>query len=150
LSKKTPARRPRRSLADFRAESRALRKFALGLPGASEHFPWGERVVKAGGKVFVFLGADPVAGGPLGLSVKLPASHAEALDLPFARPTGYGLGRAGWVTATFEPPARPPVELLEGWIEESYRAVAPKGLVAELDGRTRRARRKAPPVPPRG
>ncbi|HWC66209.1 MAG TPA: MmcQ/YjbR family DNA-binding protein [Thermoanaerobaculia bacterium] len=142
MTKKRPARPSRRSPADFRAAARALRAFALGLPGTSEHFPWGERVAKAGGKVFVFLGADPVPGGPLGLSVKLPVSNAEALDLPFVRPTGYGLGRAGWVTAKFEPPARPPVALLEAWIEESYRAIAPRRLVAELDARAERARSK--------
>jgi predicted DNA-binding protein (MmcQ/YjbR family) len=143
LSKKAPAGSGRRTPAGFRAASRALRASALKLPGASEHFPWGERVVKAGGKVFVFLGPDPVPGAPLSLSVKLPASGPEAMELPFARPTGYGLGRAGWVTATFEPPARPPVGLLAAWIEESYRAVAPKSLVAELDrGRRKTARSK--------
>ena len=36
----------------------AARAFAMGLPGATEDFPWGERVVKAGGKDFVFLGKD--------------------------------------------------------------------------------------------
>ena len=81
--------------------SASLRKFALGFPGANEDFPWGERVAKVNGKVFVFLGADPVAGGSLGLSVKLPASRDEALDLPFTEPTGYGLGKSGWVTARF-------------------------------------------------
>jgi hypothetical protein len=40
-----------------------------------------------------------------------------------------------WVTATFGPTDQPPVEILKGWIVESYRAVAPKKLVAELDAR---------------
>lgn len=34
----------------------ALRDFALDYPGAHEDFPWGERVVKVKGKVFLFLG----------------------------------------------------------------------------------------------
>ena len=80
-----------------------------------------------------FLGADPAPGGPIGLSVKLPESGADALDLPFAKPTGYGLGKAGWVSARFEPKDDPPLEILKGWIRESYRAVAPKKLVAELE-----------------
>jgi len=106
----------------------------MGLPGAVEDFPWGERVAKVNGKVFVFLGIDPIAGGPMGLSVKLPSSGQEALDLPFTKPTGYGLGKSGWVSATFQPSDRPPVEILKGWIRESYCAIAPKKLIAELEG----------------
>lgn len=111
-----------------------LRAFALGLPGAHEEFPWGERVVKVRAKVFVFLGHAGPEGEQLSLSVKLPESGVKALDRPFAEPTGYGLGKSGWVTARFERGDRPPIDVLRGWIEESYRAVAPKKLVLELDG----------------
>jgi predicted DNA-binding protein (MmcQ/YjbR family) len=127
------ARKIRRASPDLRKASRALRAFALSLPGATEDFPWGERVAKVRGRVFVFLGTDPRPGGPMGLSVKLPESGVDALDLPFTKPTGYGLGKSGWVTATFEAQDEPPVEILKGWIRESYRAVAPKKLAAELD-----------------
>jgi predicted DNA-binding protein (MmcQ/YjbR family) len=119
--------------SDLRQVSRALREYALSFPGATEDFPWGERVAKVNGKVFVFLGADPVPGGPIGLSVKLPESGQDALDLPFAKPTGYGLGKSGWVSASFEAKDDPPLEILKGWIRESYCAVAPKKLVAELE-----------------
>jgi hypothetical protein len=37
------------------------------------------------------------------------------------------------VTASFEAKDEPPLEILQGWILESYRAVAPKKLVAELE-----------------
>lgn len=127
--------------ADLRSVSRELRKFALALPGATEHFPWGERVAKVNGKVFVFLGGDPVSGGPMGLSVKLPDSGPDALDLPFAKPTGYGLGKAGWVTATFAAGDSPPVEILKTWILESYRSIAPKKLLATLETLSRGGRR---------
>jgi predicted DNA-binding protein (MmcQ/YjbR family) len=106
----------------------SLRKHALSLPEAIEDFPWGERVAKVKGKVFVFLGTDPVKDSPMSLSVKLPESGEEALTLPFTKPTGYGLGKSGWVTATFEPGVHPPVDILKAWILESYRAVAPKKL----------------------
>ena len=86
------------------------------------------------GKVFVFLGLDPVPGGEMGLSVKLPASAEEALELPFTAPTGYGLGKSGWVTAKFGEKDAPPIGILEAWIRESYRAIAPKKLSAQLDG----------------
>jgi predicted DNA-binding protein (MmcQ/YjbR family) len=110
-----------------------LRAHALSYPEAREDFPWGERVLKVRGKVFVFLGRPE--GGGLGLSVKLPGSATLALDLPFASPTGYGLGKAGWVTARFGPRAKPPLALLKQWIDESYRAVAPKKLVGALPER---------------
>jgi predicted DNA-binding protein (MmcQ/YjbR family) len=112
-----------------RVEAVLLRAFALGFPEAYEDFPWGERVAKVKGKVFVFLGTD---GDTLGLSVKLPESGMLALGLPFASPTGYRLGKAGWVTARFAKREKAPVDLLRSWIDESYRAVAPKKLVAAL------------------
>jgi predicted DNA-binding protein (MmcQ/YjbR family) len=127
----------------------ALRDFAMGYPGAHEDFPWGERVVKVKGKVFLFLGGKD---SDLSLSVKLPSSGLIALGLPFASPTGYGLAKSGWVTARFGPKEKPPLDVLRAWIDESYRAVAPKKLVATLaDGppaaaakKTRPARRKKP------
>jgi predicted DNA-binding protein (MmcQ/YjbR family) len=100
-----------------------LRDFALAFPGAHEDFPWGERVVKVKKKIFVFLGRD---SKHLHITVKLPRSSALALQLPFVAPTGYGLGRAGWVTAELGPGASLPVSVLKAWIEESYAAVAPK------------------------
>jgi predicted DNA-binding protein (MmcQ/YjbR family) len=105
-----------------------LRAFAFSLPDAYEDHPWGETVAKVRGKVFVFFGHD---GSQL-LTVKLVESHGHALAIEGARPTGYGLGRAGWVTV---PTRAPGVEddLLRDWIEESYRIVAPKRLVAKLD-----------------
>jgi predicted DNA-binding protein (MmcQ/YjbR family) len=108
----------------------AVRRHALALPGAWEDFPWGESVVKVGKKVFVFLGRS---GGGLSLSVKLRSSGLLALDLPFTSPTGYGLARGGWVTAEFAKGEAPPTDLLCQWIDESYREVAPKRLVKELD-----------------
>ena len=107
-----------------------LRAFAFSLPEAWEDHPWGESVAKVGQKVFVFFGSTD-GDAPFGFSVKLPTSHDEALSLPFTVPTGYGLDRGHWVTV--RPPEDVPLDLLLGWIEESYRSVAPKTLVARLD-----------------
>jgi predicted DNA-binding protein (MmcQ/YjbR family) len=103
-----------------------LRDYALSLPEAHEDLPWGERVVKVKNKVFVFLGRDMDAH--FGLGVKLPHSHSQALELPFTAPTGYGLGKSGWVSAKLEADAKPSLELLRSWVLESYVAVAPKSL----------------------
>src|SRR4030095_11886502 len=114
----------------YRAKA-ALRAFALAYPGAREEFPWGERVIKVGKKVFVFLGMPE--GDELGLSVKLPATASIALLFPFATPTGYGLGKAGWVSARFAPGDNVPLEMLRQWIDESYRAVAPRTTVPRTE-----------------
>ncbi len=108
----------------------SLRTHALGLPETTEDFPWGHSAFKVRGKAFVFLVAS---GDGLKLSVKLPSSGFEALALPFASPTGYGLGKSGWVSAGLGPRDEIPVELLMEWIDESYRAIAPKTLARELD-----------------
>jgi predicted DNA-binding protein (MmcQ/YjbR family) len=107
----------------------ALRKKALLYPEAQEDFPWGEHAFKVKKKVFLFMRYN---ASLLSLSVKLPASQGAAVMFPFAEPTGYGLGKAGWVTARFEKGSRPPVRLLEAWLSESYQAVAPLKLSALL------------------
>lgn len=110
----------------------ALREYALSLPQATEHFPWGHRVAKVNGKVFIIMGGGE---GKLTASMKLPQSAAEALESGFCEPTGYGLGKCGWVTATFEGNDKVPVSTMRGWIRESYLAVAPKKIAAQyLDG----------------
>jgi len=124
--------RPRRAASekgDLRPAARALRAFALRFPGAAEDFPWGESAFKVRGKTFLFLRREE---GGMSLSVKLPASADMARHLPFAGPTGYGLGRSGWITARFGAKDAPPLDLLQEWLEESYRAVAPKRLSALL------------------
>lgn len=108
-----------------------LRDHALTLPGAWEDHPWEEIVVKVGKKVFVFFGNDEHPGMTVKLVDRLVREHA--LSLRDAEPSGYGLGRSGWVSIPLlaNPP---PQKLLVEFVEESYRAVAPKKLVAELDG----------------
>ena len=106
-----------------------VRTFALSLPEATEDHPWGEDVAKVRGKIFVFLGQTASRR----MTVKLVESHAHALSVDGAEPTGYGLGKSGWVTVPLSAPDVN-VAVLRDWVEESYRIVAPKRLVAELDG----------------
>ncbi|MFF5367362.1 MmcQ/YjbR family DNA-binding protein [Streptomyces sp. NPDC013187] len=112
-----------------------VRAFALGLPDAVEEFPWGESVAKVNKKVFVFLGVED-GSYPLGVTVKLTdeTAHAHALACPGAEPAGYGLGKAGWVYIPLEQQGAPAAEVLCDWVEESYRVIAPKRLIVELDG----------------
>src|SRR5262249_37834613 len=111
-----------------------VREFALGLPGAYEEFPWGESVAKVNKKVFVFLGHEDADTAGDSVKLKDPSVHAHAMAVPGAGPTRCGVGKAGWVSVPFGEGAPSP-ELLCEWVEESYRVVAPKRQVAELDAR---------------
>jgi predicted DNA-binding protein (MmcQ/YjbR family) len=103
-----------------------LLDYALGLPEAWVDHPWGEDVVKVRKKVVVFFG---IPSNDPGMSVKLPASQPMALAQAGVTATGYGLGKAGWVSVRFAE-ANLPFDMLKDWIDESYRAVAPKKLAA--------------------
>jgi predicted DNA-binding protein (MmcQ/YjbR family) len=108
-----------------------LRAWGLTLPGAHRKSPWPDHddlAVKD--KTFAYL---PGGGQPFSLSCKLPYTGYEALQLPFAEPTGYGLGKSGWVSFTPAEGDIPPLEQIKAWVEESYRAQAPRKLVKELD-----------------
>lgn len=109
-----------------------LRDAALCYPDTDEHFPWGETAIKVKGKTFLFMRSDE---DEISLSVKLPQSREDALALPFTEPTHYGLGKSGWVTSSFKRGDDVPVGVLMDWIDESYRAVAPKKLLAQLPAR---------------
>ena len=117
---------------------KALKKFAAAKPGAWEDKPWGETVYKVGKKVFVFLG-HPDYG--YGMSCKLPDSGEAAVTMfSWAEPTGYGLGKSGWVTAHFAAKDDVPFPLLRQWVDESYAAVAPKRAAAKPPARARARR----------
>src|SRR3954453_5366841 len=123
-SKRTTAR-PNKTLVSM---AKRLRDYALGFPETTEAFPWGESAFKVKGKTFVFMRADPA---DLSFSVKLTKSRKQALALPGSEPTHYGLGAKGWVT--LRPTARTSLDLLLSFVDESYRAIAPKRVLAELD-----------------
>jgi predicted DNA-binding protein (MmcQ/YjbR family) len=106
----------------------ALRGYGLSLPEATEEFPWGHSALKVRGKTFVFLSKET----ELSLSMKLPVSRDFALVFDFTEPTGYGLGRSGWISARFDGSEGPDLDLLKRWIRESYKAIAPKKLSATL------------------
>ncbi len=122
--------------------AKALRSAAMTYPETVEDMPWGHPAYKvAGKKAFMFVGGDEESG--LTVSMKLPFRAEEALSHKFAAPTGYGLGKSGWVTFTFGPRAKPPVAKLVDYLDESWRAVAPKKLSAAFAPPKASARKKA-------
>jgi predicted DNA-binding protein (MmcQ/YjbR family) len=86
----------------------------------------GEPTFRVRGKNFVF--TDKAASG---LSVKLPKDEAEAVVAtdPHAEPTGYGLGRHGWVSVEIgETADEARWQQVEEWVRTSYTLIAPKSL----------------------
>ena len=97
----------------------------------------GEPTFRVRGKNFVF-----AAGDFSSISVKLTKEEAAAVVAtdPDVTPTGYGLGRHGWVSVAL--PRRPTKDrwdIVEEWVRTSYTMVAPKRLarvVLDEDGVT--------------
>ena len=119
-----------------------LRAFGLAYPGAHTKSPWpGHLDLAVKDKTFAYLSIE---GQPFSISCKLPRTAPDALMLPFTTPTGYGLGKSGWVSASF-PDGNVPVAMLKEWIDESYRAQAPKKLVASLGAPDANANANAKP-----
>ena len=107
--------------------------YALTFPGAYAEHPWGQTVIKVKQKVFLFVNGAIAPEDGVSLSVKLPQSGADVLELPLAEPMGYGMGKHGWVTLVLMRDDQLRLQLLEDYVNESSRAVAPKLLLAELD-----------------
>jgi len=114
------------------AEARLI-AFAATFPAAWEDHPWDHTVMKVGQKIFAFFGGAAAPEGTLSVTVKLPISYEMALTLPYMKPSGHGLWKAGWAQLTQYDGDDIDFESIEAWIVQSYRAVAPKSLVRQLD-----------------
>ena len=86
----------------------------------------GEPTFRVRNKNFVFTNQSAT-----GLSVKLPREEAAAVVAtdPGAEPTGYGLGRHGWVSVAVDDDADDDRwAQVEEWVRTSYTLVAPRSL----------------------
>jgi predicted DNA-binding protein (MmcQ/YjbR family) len=115
-----------------------LERIVARLPEAErvDIAEWGdEPTFRVRGKNFVF--SDQAATS---LSLKLPKEEAAAVVAtdPAVEPSGYGLGRHGWISLTVDAAAGDDRwQQLEEWVRTSYTLVAPKKLarvVLEEDG----------------
>jgi predicted DNA-binding protein (MmcQ/YjbR family) len=110
-----------------------LESIALRLPEAErvDIEAWdGEPTFRVRGKNFVFC-----SPGGEGISVKLDKEEAAAVVATDAKvtPTGYGLGRHGWVSVDLGGRlAASRWQLVEEWIRTSYSLVAPKALARQV------------------
>ncbi len=110
-----------------------LEAAALALPEAErvDVEAWdGHPTFRVRNKSFVFCDADATS-----LSVKLPAEEAAAVVASDAdaEPTGYGLGRHGWVSLRIPDGVEGErwAEVVE-MVRTSYTLVAPKKLAAQV------------------
>jgi predicted DNA-binding protein (MmcQ/YjbR family) len=117
---------------DAKAAEAQLIAFAARMPEAWEDHPWDHTVLKVGKKIFVFFGGAASPPDVLSITVKLPISYEMALTLPFMRPAGHGLWKAGWARLEQVTGDEIDLETIQGWIVQSYRAVAPKKLSKRL------------------
>lgn len=118
---------------DAKEAERRLIAFAARFPGAWEDHPWDHTVMKVGTKIFVFFGGAAAPEHQLSVTVKLPISYEMALTLPYMKPAGHGLWKGGWAQLTQETGEAFDLATIEGWIVQSYGAVAPKKLAKLLD-----------------
>jgi predicted DNA-binding protein (MmcQ/YjbR family) len=113
-----------------------VERFALSLPEAWADEPWGDSVVKVRKKIFVFLGSADNDPAEQGISVKLTDSLDHGRNIPGASPVAYGLGKHGWTYVPFAGLDASEFDVLIDFVEESYRAIAPKTLSKQLDTRS--------------
>ena len=114
-----------------------LERIVARLPEAErvDIAEWGDHpTFRVRGKNFVF--SDQTAEN---LSLKLSKEEAAAVVAsdPHVEPSGYGLGRHGWIALTLLKPDATRWNEVEEWVRTSYTLVAPKKLatlVLEEDG----------------
>ena len=101
-----------------------LRAWCVGMPGASETFPFGPETsaFKVGGKIFALSSLD---SDPLRVSVKCDPEVGEGLRATHESIVpGYHLNKRHWITVTVAGDVADPQ--VRDLIEDSYDLVRPK------------------------
>ena len=106
-----------------------LRRLALRFPETDEGISCDKAAFKAHGKAFLFVGCGEATDCVM---LKLGESLPEAARLAAKNPATFKVGGTGWVTITIAKGNTLPPDLLPRWINESFRLLAPKTLVAQL------------------
>lgn len=101
--------------------TKKLQSFALTFPDVTEGASCVNRAFKAKKKNFVFIGEKATA---VKVMLKLSPSLEEASAMAAKDPSGYAVGKSGWVTVRFDAKTPPPLKTMEAWIAESYSVLA--------------------------
>ena len=115
-----------------------LRSICLVLPGTSEKEAWGDPTWRVRDKIFAMQKGNHEGGRP---SVWIKAEEGGQAVLVESKPERFFVppyvGSKGWVGIHLDR-GRIPWGLVAELIEDSYRLIAPKGLVAQLPERKKR------------
>jgi predicted DNA-binding protein (MmcQ/YjbR family) len=90
----------------------------------------GEPTFRVGGKNFIFASPDVTT-----ITVKLSKGEADAVVATDSQvtPTGYGLGRHGWVSIGLgHRPSQARWREIEEWVRTSYTLIAPRRLARHV------------------
>src|SRR5689334_17400780 len=110
-----------------------LLQIVLSLPGTSEDRPWGSVHCKVAGKIFVGWGRHDDGEMGIGFRVDKELQSMLVASDPRFKIAKY-VGQYGGVDMRLG--SNPDWKEVEHFIVESYRIIAPKKLVKELDART--------------
>ena len=113
-----------------------LRAMCLAFPASSEKLAWGEPTFRAKDKLFATY-ASPTnhhgAGRPAAWIKAKPENQALVIA---ADPARYFkppyVGPSGWIGVWLD--KRPPWAAIEALLEDGFRQVAPRKVLAEMDG----------------
>ncbi len=116
-----------------------LLEIVKSLPGAVEDHPWGSIHCKVAGKIFVGWGRHDDGTMSIGFKTDKDLQAMLVASDPRFTIAAY-VGKHGWVDMKLDP--EPRWAEVEQFVVDSYRRIAPKKLVKELD-----AKRGASPAP---
>ena len=111
----------------------AIRRIALEYPEVEEGTSCNKSAFKARKKSFLFMGMNDKT---FNVMLKLVASLDEAERLEAQCPDCFKVGSHGWTTVILPHTQSPSAGLMERWIDESYRSLVHKQLVALLPDST--------------
>ncbi len=113
----------------FQQVLKKLRKIGLALPNTTETLTWGKPHFRVGEKIFCGCGEDQ--GRPK-LGLKMEAYESEVMmKLPGIEKAPYSRKGDGWVS--IDPNVFDDWDEIQRLIVGSYRLIAPKRIVAQLD-----------------
>ena len=107
----------------------SLEKIAKSYPQVVAGTSCNKTSYKAGGKSFLFVGEKADTYNVL---LKLKDCLPEAEALAKKKPDQYFPGSSGWVKVEMPLGKSPPKGTWQRWIDESFRLIVPKKIVAEM------------------
>lgn len=107
-----------------------IREIAFTYPELTEGTSCSKVAFKVKGKSFVFVEQKD---GEWNAMMRLGDSIPEAELMAKESPDNVSIGKHGWTTLRFKNGKGPTKKILKRWIDESFRILAPRKVLAEMD-----------------